>query len=192
MQAVYSAKPEIKTLKDLEGRKVGSGPKGALTHQIIFAAMQKAGADPTKVDFVNLGNSNTIFKAVAKGEIDAGTGEAEVYDNQAKYGVHALEHGVLWDELPDYTNQGTYASLDAIKTKREQLVRTLDAHAKAFRFLHTPQSRAPYAAATVRLTGDASLRLPRVGRTAAGPARPVQRSGGRAPVPDDRHGSTGR
>jgi ABC-type nitrate/sulfonate/bicarbonate transport system substrate-binding protein len=155
VQAIYSAKPEIETLKDLEGRRVGSGPKGALVHQIIFAAMQKAGADPGKVDFVNLGSSDTIFKAVAKGEIDAGTGEAQVYENQAKYGVHVLEHGVLWDELPDYTNQGSYASLDAIKTKREQLVRTLAAHARAYRFLQTPESHDPYGAATLSALGHA-------------------------------------
>jgi ABC-type nitrate/sulfonate/bicarbonate transport system substrate-binding protein len=154
VQAIFSAKPEIKTLKDLEGRKVGSGPKGALVHQLIFAAMQKAGADPSKVDFVNLGNSGTIFKAVAKGDVDAGTGEADVYENQAKYGVHVLEHGVLWEELADYTNQGSYASLDAIKNKREQLVRTLAAHAKAYRFLQTPESHDVYAAARASAMGQ--------------------------------------
>lgn len=155
VQAIFSAKPEIKTLKDLEGKRVGSGPKGALVHQIIFAAMQKEGADPSKVEFVNLGNSGTIFKAVAKGEVDAGTGEADVYENQAKYGVHVVEKGVLWEELPDYTNQGSYASVDAIKNKREKLVRTLAAHAKAYRFLHTPQSHDAYAAARASAMGHA-------------------------------------
>ena len=147
VQAIFSAKPEIRTLKDLEGRRVGSGPKGQLVHQIIVAAMLKQGADPGKVEFVNLGASGTIFKAVAKGEIVAGAGEADVYENQAKYGVHVLEHGVLWDELPDYAQQASYASLDAIRTRREPLVRTLAAHAKAYRFLHTPQSHDAYLAA---------------------------------------------
>ena len=152
VQAIFSKRPEIRTLKDLEGRRVGSGPKGQLVHQIIFAAMLKQGADPNKVDFVNLGNSGTIFKAVAKGEIDAGTGEANVYDSQAKYGVHVLEHGALWEELPDYINQASYASLDAIKTKREILIRTLAAHAKAYRFVQTPQSHDAYAAARIAAT----------------------------------------
>jgi ABC-type nitrate/sulfonate/bicarbonate transport system substrate-binding protein len=154
VQAIFSAKPDIKTLKDLEGRRVGSGPKGALVHQLIFAAMLKEGADPTKVDFVNLGNSGTIFKAVAKGEVEAGTGEADVYENQAKYGVHVLEHGVLWEELADYTNQGSYTSLDAIKNKREKLVRTLAAHAKAYRFLHTAESHDAYATARASAMGN--------------------------------------
>ena len=144
VQAIFSAKPEIRTLKDLEGRRVGSGPKGQLVHQIIVAAMLKQGADPSKVEFVNLGASATIFKAVAKGEIDAGTGEADVYENQARYGVHVLEHGVLWDELPNYSQQASYASLAAIKARREPLVRTLAAHAKAYRFLQTPASHDAY------------------------------------------------
>ena len=154
VQAIFSAKPEIRTLKDLEGRRVGSGPPGQLLHQIIVAAMLKAGADPGKVEFVNLGASATVFKSVAKGEIDAGPGEADVYENQAKYGVHALEHGVLWDELPNYAQQASYASLDAIKARREPLVRTLAAHAKAYRFLHTPASHDAYAAARKRALGE--------------------------------------
>ena len=154
VQAIFSAKPDIRTLKDLEGRRVGSGPKGQLVHQIIVAAMLKYGADPGKVEFVNLGATATIFKSVAKGEIDAGTGEADVYENQAKYGVHVLEHGVLWDELPNYAQQGSYASLNAIRTRREPIVRTLAAHARAYRFVQTPQSHDAYVAARARALGQ--------------------------------------
>lgn len=154
VQAIYSAKPEIRTLKDLEGRRVGSGPKGQLVHQLISAGMLKEGADPTKVEFVNIGNSGTIFKAVVKGEVDAGTGEADVYDSQAKYGVHVLEHGALWEELPEYLNQASYTSLQAIQDRREPLVRTLAAHCRAYRFLHTPQSQGAYAAARAEALGE--------------------------------------
>ena len=154
VQAIFSAKPDIRTMKDLEGKRVGSGPKGQLVHELTAAAMIKAGADPAKVEFVNLGNSGTIFEAVVKGEIDAGTGEEYVFDNQAKYGVHALKGGVLWDELPDYINQASYASLDAIKTKKDALARTLAAHAKAYRFLQTPASKAAYAAARAEAMGQ--------------------------------------
>jgi ABC-type nitrate/sulfonate/bicarbonate transport system substrate-binding protein len=150
---VVSVKPEVKTLKDLEGKRFGSGPKGQLVHQLVTAAMLKEGADPNKVDFVNIGNGDAIFKAVLKGEVDAGVGEASVYESQAKAGVHLLEHGALWDELPDYTNQASFASLDAIKAKKEVLTRTLAAQAKAYRFIQTPASRDAYVAARAAALG---------------------------------------
>ena len=36
------------------------------------------------------------------GEVEAGFGETDVFDNQAHYQVHALEGGVLWKELPEF------------------------------------------------------------------------------------------
>ena len=59
---------------------------------------------------------------------------------QAKFGVHNLVDGKLWDELPNFTMQAAYAGGDALKNKRDLIVRALAAHAKLYRFLSTPQS----------------------------------------------------
>ena len=37
--AIYSAKPDVKTMKDLEGRIVGTGALGALVHQVTVAVL---------------------------------------------------------------------------------------------------------------------------------------------------------
>jgi ABC-type nitrate/sulfonate/bicarbonate transport system substrate-binding protein len=149
VHAVYSKDPTIRRLKDLVGRRVGVGRLGALTHQLIYAALLKHGVDPAAVNFVPMGNSASIFKALLAGEVEAGFGETEVFDHQAHYGVHALEDAVLWNELPDFPNQASYATLEAIHTKREALVRTLAAYALLYRDLHDPAMAGAYAEAFV-------------------------------------------
>jgi ABC-type nitrate/sulfonate/bicarbonate transport system substrate-binding protein len=147
VHAVYSKNPDIRSLRDLEGRRVGTGRLGALTHQLIYAALLKAGVDPAKVTFVPMGNSASIFRALLADELDAGFGETDVYNHQDRYGVHALEGAVLWRELPDFPNQASVARQDTIRDKRDALVRTLAAHALLYRYLHNPDSWADYAVA---------------------------------------------
>jgi ABC-type nitrate/sulfonate/bicarbonate transport system substrate-binding protein len=147
VHAVYSTHADIRCLKDLQHRTVGVGALGALTHQLIYAALRKHGVDPDTVHFVSIGNSATIFEALLAGEVDAGFGETDVFEHQAQYGVHALEDAVLWRELPEFPNQASFASTSAIAQKRDALVRTLAAHAMLYRCLHRADSWDAYAAA---------------------------------------------
>lgn len=144
VHAIYSTRPDIRRLQDLPGRTVGVGKLGALTHQLIYAALLKHGVDPATVRFVSIGNSATIFRALLAGEVDAGFGETDVFESQDHYGVHALENGVLWRELPEFPNQASFATVTALQEKRNALVRTLAAHALLYRFLHSPNSRQAY------------------------------------------------
>jgi len=147
VHAVYATDPEIRRLRDLRGRSVGIGARGALTHQLIFAALRKHHVDPAGIRFVSIGNSATIFKALLAGEVDAGFGETEVFEHQTRYGVHALEDAVLWRELPEFPNQASFATEAAIGERRDSVVRTLAAHALLYRFLQSPPSWESYAAA---------------------------------------------
>lgn len=147
VHALYSKNPDIRRLKDLENRTVGVGRLGALTHQLVYAALLKQGVDPAKVRFVSIGNSATIFKSLMAGVVEAGFGETDVFEHQDQYGVHALEDGVLWKELPEFPNQASFATETAIRDKRDALVRTLAAHALLYRFLHDPNSWEAYASA---------------------------------------------
>lgn len=147
VHAVYAQDPEIRGLRDLPGRTVGIGAPGALTHQLIFAALRKHRIDPAAIRFVSIGSSATIFEALLAGEVDAGFGETDVFEHQARYGVHALEDAVLWRELPEFPNQASFATETAIRQHRDELVRTLAAHAQLYRFLQGPLSWEPYAKA---------------------------------------------
>jgi ABC-type nitrate/sulfonate/bicarbonate transport system substrate-binding protein len=147
LHLIYSCRPEIKTLKDLEGRTVGTGQVGALLHSIMVALLRKNDVDPKKVTFVNVGSSADVFRSVAAKVVDAGPSELDYQSQAAKFGVHSLSDGNFWDGLPEYTNQASYTSEQAISERRDTLVRTLAAYANLYRFISSPESKDAYLAA---------------------------------------------
>jgi ABC-type nitrate/sulfonate/bicarbonate transport system substrate-binding protein len=147
LHLVYAWRPEIKTLKDLEGRTVGTGSPGALLHSILVALLRKNNVDPGKVRFVNVGSSADVFRAIVAKVVDAGPAELDYEEQEAKYNVHGLSDGKFWDGLPEYTNQASYASERSIRERRDVIVRTLAAYARIYRFISSPQSRDTYLAA---------------------------------------------
>jgi ABC-type nitrate/sulfonate/bicarbonate transport system substrate-binding protein len=162
VHALYSRDPGIRRLQDLPNRTVGVGKLGALTHQLVCAALRKQGVDPATVHFVSIGNSVNIFRALLAGQVEAGFGESEVFEHQAEYGVHALAGGVLWEELPEFPNQASFATTAAIRDKRDALVRVLAAYLMLYRFLQHPDSWEVYAAAWVATRPDSNLAEARV------------------------------
>ena len=140
-QAIFSKRPDIKTVKDLAGKTIGIGALGSLYHELMLAILAKKGVDASTVHFVNVGSIPDIFRAVVAGTVDAGPGLVDVYDQQEKYGVHALSDGVLWVELPEFTNQASFASTDAITGKRDGMTRTLAAFAKVYRYITDPKNK---------------------------------------------------
>jgi ABC-type nitrate/sulfonate/bicarbonate transport system substrate-binding protein len=139
---MYTANPDIKTIKDLEGKTVGTGAIGALVHASAAAVLMKYKVDLNKVKFVNIGSSSDVFKAVAAKKVDAGPAQHEFSKLAAKYGVRSISD--FAKEIPQFTNQGAFASERVIAEKRDILVRTLAAYGKAYRFVNSPSSREDY------------------------------------------------
>lgn len=139
--ALYTGKPHIQTLKDLEGKVVGAGSSGSLVHQLTVALLLKKGVDYKKVQFANIGSSGDVFRAVSAGTVDAGLGEVSFIEQQEKYKVRLMPSGNLSIELPEYTYQGAYATDRTIETKRDILVRTLAAYAKLYRFVQRADAK---------------------------------------------------
>jgi NitT/TauT family transport system substrate-binding protein len=141
MLALFSAKPDIRTLKELEGRTVGTGSIGALVYQLTVLLLRKYEVDVSRVRFVSIGSSADVFRAVAAGTVDAGAGDAALINQAAEQGAHPLEHGNMTVELPQYTFQGAWTSDHAIRSKRDTLVRALAAYGRLYRFVQTPAAR---------------------------------------------------
>jgi ABC-type nitrate/sulfonate/bicarbonate transport system substrate-binding protein len=150
LQGIMTKNPAIKTVKDLEGRTVGTGSIGALLHQLVVALLRKKGVDEKKVTFVNVGSSTDVFRAVVAGTIDAGP--SEVWQ-AGKFGTRMLEDGRFYADLPEYTYQASYSSDRAIASKREAIVRTLATYGKLYRFLGEAKSREPFVRAFAIATG---------------------------------------
>jgi ABC-type nitrate/sulfonate/bicarbonate transport system substrate-binding protein len=137
-------KPDIKSVKDLPGRNVGTGALGANLHQLVVASMKKYGVDYKKVRFVNVGSSTDIFKALVGGSIDAGVISIEFRDSVEKYKLHNIEGGLFYKEVPQYTNQAMYAPDRAIAAKREGLKGVMAAYADLFRWIGKPENKAGF------------------------------------------------
>jgi ABC-type nitrate/sulfonate/bicarbonate transport system substrate-binding protein len=143
--AVFSGKEDIKELGDLEGRTVGTGAIGALLHEVMLAMFAKNDVDVSKIQFVNVGSSTDVFRAVSAGVVDAGPAQVTYFSQQKEFGVHSIAE--CWKELPDFPLQAAFASQESIDNKRDVLVRTLAAHAKLFRFVSDPANTDAYMAA---------------------------------------------
>jgi ABC-type nitrate/sulfonate/bicarbonate transport system substrate-binding protein len=138
--ALYSAKPDVRSLKDLEGKVVGAGAVGSLVHQLTVTLLRKYSVDVSRVRFVNIGSSADVFKGVAAGTVDGGAGPVSFTENAESYNVHAIENGNMSVELKEFTYQGGWTSSRVIEAKRDVLVRALAAYAKLFRFVQDPSS----------------------------------------------------
>lgn len=154
--ALFSGKSDIRTLKDLEGRTIGTGSVGALVHQLTVTLLRKYRVDVSRIRFVNIGSNADIFRGVSAGTVDAGVGEAALMGAAAKYGVHLIEHGDMSVELKDYTYQGAWASARRIARERDKLVRALAAYGRLYRFVQSPDSRAAF----INARGSAFPRAP--------------------------------
>jgi ABC-type nitrate/sulfonate/bicarbonate transport system substrate-binding protein len=139
--ALFSAKPGIRTLQDLQGKVIGTGSIGALVHQLTATLLQKYKVDVSGIRFVNIGSSSDIYRAVAAGTVDGGAVDVALIENAAEHRMHLLEHGNLSIELKEYTYQGAWTSDRQIASNRDALVRTLAAHAKLYRFVQSPQAQ---------------------------------------------------
>jgi ABC-type nitrate/sulfonate/bicarbonate transport system substrate-binding protein len=142
--AMYTGKPYVNSLKDLEGRTVGTGAIGALVHQLVTALLRKYNVDVSKVRFVNIGSSADVFRAVSAGTVDAGPASAALIPDAARYHVRAIPKGNMSEELTEYTYQGAWTSDHEIATNRDALVRSLAAFAKLYRFVQSPESKEPF------------------------------------------------
>lgn len=156
--ALLSANPSVRTLKDLEGRSVGIGALGAQLHQTMIALFEKFGVNVARVRFANVGASTDIFKAVKAGVVDAGLSEAWL---QPGSGLHFVEHGKTFESLPEYLNQAAFTSQFTIASKRHALERTLAAYARLYRFIMSGDSETAFLDASKRVLGAKGVEVAR-------------------------------
>jgi ABC-type nitrate/sulfonate/bicarbonate transport system substrate-binding protein len=141
MQALFSAKPKVQSLRDLEGKTVGTGAVGSLVHQLTVTLLRKYSVNVKAVRFVNIGSNTDIFKGVMAGTVDAGAGPASFVPDAEQYKVHLIRNGDMSVELTEFTYQAGWTSSRMIESKRDVLVRVLAAYAKLFRFVEQPSSQ---------------------------------------------------
>lgn len=142
MNFVVYAQPGINSLKDLEGKTVGSAAPGSFLQLVMLAMFDKEGVDKDKVTFRNVGASPDVFRAVASGTVDAGPSSVSFLPQAEAQGLKRLAD--TWVVLPDYVRVSFYTTLDQIQRNGDVLARTLAGFAKSHQFIENPASEAPF------------------------------------------------
>lgn len=134
-QAIFTNRDDIKSIADLGGKTIAVGAPGALLHSYMTALLKKHGVDPASVNFVNAGSSVNCFRAVAGKTVDAGPGLLNAIPLAKEQGLKIIAN--VWEELPSFPYQAGYASTNAIKEQREEIISTIGCYGDVYNFIQS-------------------------------------------------------
>ena len=137
---VLLARPEIKTIKELSGRKVGLAGFGDATHVLARLILARNGIDPEKeVQFVPLGTDSARFAALQQKLADAVVTSPPLDFEGKRLGYNILARAY---EYVNYPLSGFGVSIKSIEQNRDQVKRMVRALIKASRFIRENREEA--------------------------------------------------
>ena len=123
---VFMVTPEIKTIADLKGKKIGVSKNGSTSDIATRAGLIAQGLDPDKdVQIVAVGSSQNRTAALKSGSIQGGLDQPPGSIELAKQGLH-----VLFDEVSlklPVVNNGITVQKTAATSKKDVIQRYVDA-----------------------------------------------------------------
>jgi NitT/TauT family transport system substrate-binding protein len=131
---VFYAKDDIKSLKDLSGKRFAISGIGGLPHLVIVALLKQQGLDPQKVDMLAVGGQSARLKALLGGKVDATVGE-ESPEIEADPKLHRLF--VVRDRLPLYLSQCMVVYPQTLAKKGEAIAKLQRSLVRAARFAYS-------------------------------------------------------
>lgn len=96
--------PEIESLEDLRGQKVGISTPGDVSDTLTRVVLKREGVDPAEVQFLQIGGTSARMSGLLENQIAAGAAHAAE-------GLTAVEQGlknlfVYGEAVPDYLQHG--------------------------------------------------------------------------------------
>lgn len=146
------ARPEISSLKDLAGKRVGV-EDGALGALMLSEALHKAGLNPDQVQQISLTPEHHL-EAWRRGEIDAAVTYEPVATQLQELGAQRLFDS---REIPDFVVDVLAVRTPTLKAKgcERSVHHLIDAHFRALEHLHTsPDDFAYRTAAHLKLPAE--------------------------------------
>ena len=122
------ARPEIKKISDLRGKKIGITRIGSSTHTSALFALGSAGLKPADYQILPLMEVPNIFTALVAGQIDAGVVSPPTNSRARKAGFNELMN--LAKEGPEYVSVAVGTSRSYIKANEDIVRRVVRAYAE--------------------------------------------------------------
>jgi ABC-type nitrate/sulfonate/bicarbonate transport system substrate-binding protein len=130
---VFLARPEIKSIKELQGKKVGLAGFGDATHVLARMILAKYGVDPDKdVQFVSLGSDSGRFNALQQNLADMVVTSPPWDFEGKKLGYNILARAY---EHVNYPLAGLGVNQKSLQQNRAQVKRVIKSLVRANRFM---------------------------------------------------------
>ena len=136
LSVVMMAAPDIKSPKDLKGKKLGIQEVGGFNDVMSRLVLQGAGISPNDVQFVNVATANRVTSMV-QGQADATVLHIDQYYAALAANSNFNVLAKMWEVVPDWWYSAFVATDDVRTQKREAVVRFMTAVIKAQRFMYT-------------------------------------------------------
>lgn len=134
------AKPEIKRIADLKGKKIGITRVGSSTHTSALYALGSGGLKPTDYQILPLVEVPNIFTALSAGQIDAGVMSPPTNARAKKAGFVELMN--IAKEGPEFVSVAVGTSRNYIKANEDTVRRVVRAYAEGVQIFKTNKSAA--------------------------------------------------
>jgi len=123
------AKPEIKKISDLRGKKIGITRIGSSTHTSALYALSQAGLKPSDYQILPLMEVPNILTALMAGQVDAGVVSPPTNSRARKAGLNELMN--IAKEGPEYVSVAIGTTRAYIKANEDTVRRVVRAYAEA-------------------------------------------------------------
>jgi ABC-type nitrate/sulfonate/bicarbonate transport system substrate-binding protein len=122
------ARPEIKKITDLKGKKIGITRIGSSTHTSALYALGSTGLKPADVQLLPLVEVPNIFTALSAGQIDAGVVSPPTKARAKRAGFVELMN--IAKEGPEFVSVAVGTSRTYIKTNEDVVRRVARSYAE--------------------------------------------------------------
>ena len=134
------ARPEIKSVSDLKGKKIGITRIGSSTHTSALYALGQAGLRPSDYQILPLVEVPNIFTALAAGQIDAGVVSPPTNSRARKAGFKELLD--LAKDGPEYVSVAVGTSRSYISENEDIVRRVVRSYAEGVYVFKTNKTAA--------------------------------------------------
>ena len=134
------ARPEIKKIGDLRGKKIGITRIGSSTHTSALFALGTAGLKPSDYQILPLMEVPNILTALMAGQVDAGVVSPPTNSRARKAGLNELMN--LAKEGPEYVSVGVGTSRSYINANEDIVRRVVRSYAEGVYLFKTNKAMA--------------------------------------------------
>ena len=129
----FMARPELKKLSDLKGKKIGITRLGSSTHSVTLWVLNRHGLKPEDVQLLQLVDVPNILTAIVAGQIDAGALSPPTNFRARKAGLSELID--LSKDGPEYVSVAIGSTRSFVKANEEMTRRFVRGYSEGVQFL---------------------------------------------------------